>query len=489
MVTNDATILKIKHEVLYRVAKLAYDGEFDEKKDTIPYEMIPGPKAQFRCCIYKEREVIRQRVNLAQGKTPMGTTPDDSRGHKIVYIIPAACEECPITRYTVTNNCQNCMGKACYNSCNFGAITIGMHQAYIDPSKCRECGKCAAACPYNAIADLMRPCRKSCPVDALQVDQETGMAMIDDEKCISCGQCIHSCPFGAIGSVTHIVDIVNAMRSGKKVILMAAPSLEGMFGSEITWTSLREAAKKIGFDDMYELGLGGDLTAAAEAAEWAEAFKEGKKMTTSCCPGFVNMVKKHFPQIADHVSTTVSPMCAVSRMLKAQDPDTVTVFVGPCVAKKSEAMGAGIEGNADYVLTIGELRAMFKAKDVVVEAAANDSQQASVYGKRFGNSGGVTNAVLQSLRELEENDDITVEVCNGAAECKKALLMLKAGRLKADFIEGMACEGGCVGGPSRHDSVIKTKRFRDKLIKEADGRLILENLSNYDLDSFSMHRS
>ena len=215
MVTNDATILKIKHEVLYRVAKLAYEGKLEEEKDKIPYEMIPGPKAQFRCCIYKEREVIRQRVNLAEGKTPTGEKPDYSKGHKIVYVIPSACEECPIARYTVTNNCQNCMGKACYNSCNFGAITIGMNQAYIDPSKCKECGKCAAACPYNAIADLMRPCRKSCPVDALQVDPDTGLAMIDDEKCISCGQCIHSCPFGAIGSITYIVDIINAIREGK----------------------------------------------------------------------------------------------------------------------------------------------------------------------------------------------------------------------------------------------------------------------------------
>ena len=488
MVTNDATILKIKHEVLYRVATLAYNGEFEEKKSLIPYEMIPGPKAQFRCCIYKEREVIRQRVNLAEGKTPMGTTPDVSKGHKIVYVIPAACEECPIARYTVTNNCQNCMGKACYNSCNFGAITIGMHQAYIDPSKCRECGKCAAACPYNAIADLKRPCRKCCPVDALKVDPETGIAMIDDEKCISCGQCIHSCPFGAIGSVTFIVDIINAMRAGKRVVAMVAPSLEGMFGEEITMASLRDAMKKIGFDDMIELGLGGDLTAAAEAKEWAEAYKEGKQMTTSCCPAFVNMVKKHYPKVIDHVSTTVSPMCAVSRMVKAEDPETVTVFVGPCVAKKSEAMDKEIEGNADYVLTIGELRAMLKAKGVKVEAAPNDYQAASVFGKRFGNSGGVTNAVLQSLKEIEENDDITVTVCNGAAECKKALLMLQAGRLKTDFIEGMACVGGCVGGPSKHKSENETRKFRDKLIKEADGRLILENLSSVDLDSFSMHR-
>ena len=488
MVTNDATILKVKHDVLYRVAKLAYDGEFDEKKGQIPYEMIPGPKAQFRCCIYKEREVIRQRINLAEGKTPMGETPAKGKGHKIVYVIPSACEECPIARYTVTNNCQNCMGKACYNSCNFGAITIGMHQAYIDPSKCRECGKCAAACPYNAIADLMRPCRKSCPVNALQVDPETGIAMIDDEKCISCGQCIHSCPFGAIGSITFIVDIVNAIREGKKVIAMVAPALEGQFGADITMASLKNAIKKLGFEDMIEVGLGGDLTAAAEAEEWAEAYKEGKKMTTSCCPAFVNMIRKHYPKVEDNMSTTVSPMCAVSRMVKAKDPDTVTVFIGPCVAKKSEIMDETVQGNADYVLTIGELRAMMKAKGVVVEAAENDYQEASVFGKRFGNSGGVTNAVLQSLRETEENDDITVTVCNGAEECKKALLMLQAGRLKTDFIEGMACIGGCVGGPSKHKSENETRKFRDKLIKEADGRLILENLSNVDLESFSMHR-
>lgn len=488
MVTNDATILKVKHELLYRCAMLAYEGEFDEKKDQIPYEMITGPKAQFRCCIYKEREVLRQRINLVEGKTPTGEIPDYTKGHKIVYVIPSACEECPIARYTVTNNCQNCMGKACYNSCNFGAITIGMHQAYIDPSKCRECGKCAQACPYNAIADLMRPCRKSCPVNALQVDPDTGIAMIDDEKCISCGQCIHSCPFGAIGSITFIIDVINEMRAGKKVYAMIAPAMEGQFGKEITMASLKEAVKKIGFEDMIEVGLGGDLTAAAEAAEWAEAYEQGKKMTTSCCPAFVNMVKKHYPKVLDNVSTTVSPMCAVSRMIKAKDPDAVTVFIGPCVAKKSEAMDESIEGNADYVLTIGELRQMMKAKGVVAEPAENNYQEASVFGKRFGNSGGVTNAVLQSLKELEKNDDITVTVCNGAEECKKALLMLQAGRLKTDFVEGMACVGGCVGGPSRHKSEMETKRFRDQLIKEADGRLILENLSNVDLDSFSMHK-
>ena len=485
MVTNDATTLKLKHEVLYRVAKLTFEGKLETEREKIPYEMIPGPKAQYRCCIYKEREVIRQRVNLVEGRTPLGEEREDKK--KIVFIIPSACEECPISRYTVTNNCQKCMGKACYNSCKFGAITIGMHQAYIDPSKCRECGMCAQACPYNAIADLLRPCRKSCPVDALMVDSETGIAYIDDEKCISCGHCVHSCPFGAIGTATNVVEVASAIRDGKRVVAMFAPALEGHFGPDVTMSSLRKASIDTGFADMVEVGLGGDLTAAAEAEEWAEAYKEGKKMTTSCCPAFVNMIHKHFPDAVEHISTTVSPMCGVSRMLKAKDPETVTVFVGPCVAKKSERV-QGIEGNADYVLTVGEFRALMKAKDVEIQPGENDYQESSVFGKRFGNSGGVTQAVLQSLKEENENDDITVNVCNGAQECKKALMMLSRGRLKEDFIEGMICEGGCVGGPSKHRSETESKRARDKLIKEADGRLILENLSAYDLDSFSMHR-
>ena len=135
MVTNDATILRIKHDVLYEVAKLAWNGELDEEhKAQVPYTIIPGPQAQFRCCIYKEREIIRQRVRLAEGKCP--TSGKDSRN--VVQVIGAACEECPIASYTVTDNCRKCMGKACQNSCNFGAISMGDTRAHIDPNKCKE---------------------------------------------------------------------------------------------------------------------------------------------------------------------------------------------------------------------------------------------------------------------------------------------------------------------------------------------------------------
>lgn len=482
MVTNDATILHIKHQVLYEVAKMTWEGKLEEERDELPYKMIPGPQAQFRCCIYKEREIIKQRIRLAEGQCPVGK---DSVN--VVQVINAACEECPIASYTVTDNCRKCMGKACQNSCNFGAITMGDTRAYIDPGKCRECGKCAQACPYSAIAHLERPCKKVCPVDAITYD-EYGICKIDEKKCIQCGACIHSCPFGAIGTKTFMVDLIRLILAGKKVVAMVAPATEGQFGPDITMASWKTALKKTGFADMVEVGLGGDMTAAAEAEEWAQAYKEGKKMTTSCCPAFVNMIKQHYPTLLENMSTTVSPMCGVSRWLKQQDPETVTVFIGPCIAKKSESLDLNITGNADYVLTYGEIRAMMKAKGVELEPEENSYQESSVFGKRFGNGGGVTSAVVQCFKEMGEDIHPEVMKCSGGAECKKALLLLKAGKLPADFIEGMVCVGGCVGGPSKHKTELEAKKARDTLIGQADTRNVHENLKKVGADQVPMHR-
>lgn len=477
----DENVIKIKHDVLYEVAKLAFADELEEKRDGIAEALIPGPTPQFRCCIYKEREIIRQRVRLAEGKAP-GMNDDGN----IVQVISSACEDCPISSYVVTDNCQNCIGKACINACNFGAIEMGRHRSHIDASKCKECGKCAQACPYHAIAALKRPCKFSCPVDAISYD-ENGISVINEEKCIRCGLCIHKCPFGAIGSKTFIVDVIKAIKSEHPVYALVAPATEGQFGENITMNSWKKAMKAVGFTDLVEVGLGGDMTAAYEAEEWAEAYKNGKKMTTSCCPAFVNMIKKHYPELIDNVSTTISPMCAVSRMLKAKEPDAVTVFIGPCISKKSEVKDHAIEGNADYALTYSEIRAMMRAKDVELEEDDNTYQESSVYGKRFANAGGVTEAVLQSLKESDDEIAATVNKCNGAAECKKALLLMKVGRLPEDFIEGMICEGGCVGGPSAFRPQASFKKNREAIISEADERGIHENLDHYDMDAFSMH--
>ena len=479
----DENVIKVKHEVLYEVAKAAFEGNLEEKRDHLPFEMIKGPKPMFRCCIYKEREVLRQRINLAEGKTLVGNSPNN-----IMQVIESACQDCPISSYTVTENCQNCAGKACINACKFGAIEAGRHRSHIDGAKCKECGKCAQACPYNAIAYLKRPCKNTCPVNAISYD-ENGISVIDDEKCIRCGKCIHSCPFGAIGSKTFIVDVINALKDEKKnVYAMCAPAAEGQFGPNITMTSWKKAMSALGFNGFVEVALGADMTAAYEADEWYEAYEKGEKKVTSCCPGFVNMVERHFPDMTDKISTTVSPMCATSRMIKSKDSEAVTVFIGPCIAKKSEVVDQKIEGNADFVLTYSELRAIMRAKGVGLEAADNSYQEGSVYGKRFANSGGVTAAVFESMKERGIDADCKVCTANGAAECKKALLLMKAGKLPEDFIEGMACEGGCVGGPSSYNDQIATKRFRDDLLQRADDREIRKNIEGYHMETFSMHR-
>lgn len=483
MLEENARLGSIKHEVMYLVAKAAFAGNLDEARDQIPYDMIPGPQARFRCCIYKEREIIRQRVRLAEGLSP-NVNKDDKN---IVQVINSACEGCPITRFTVTDNCQKCMSKKCQEACNFGAISMTKDRAYIDPNKCKECGKCANACPYNAIADLMRPCKRSCPVDAITMD-ENNIVKIDEEKCIHCGSCIKDCPFGAIADRSFMVDVIKMLQSDRPVYACVAPAIEGQFGKDATIGVLAEAVKDLGFKDLYEVALGGDYVADSEAKEWAEAYKEGVKMTTSCCPAFVTMIRKHYPELLKNMSTTVSPMTAIARLIKGMEKDAVVVFIGPCIAKKSEVLEGVTQQSADYALTFEELDALFRAKEIDLSKYSATKQQASIYGKRFSQSGGVTSAVLEALKELDECQDIKVNQCNGAAECKKALLLLKMGRLPEDFIEGMACEGGCMNGPGVVKRGPLLKKDRETLLAGADKRDIQQALEPYQQYEVPMHR-
>lgn len=487
MITNDSNILRFRHGIYEELCRIAWEKDIDDDDiNKLIYKMIPGPKPDFRCCIYKEREIMRQRIRLIQDMD-VNDKPADGN---IVQVIDAACDECPISSYSVTDNCRFCLGRPCKENCKFGAITEGEFRMHIDCGKCKECGMCAKACPFQAIVHLERPCKRSCPVDAISYD-EYGYCRIDNEKCIRCGHCIHSCPFGAISSKTNLIQVIKEIKAGKEVYAMCAPATEGQFGEKINMNSIRQALKKIGFTDMIDVGLGGDLTAAFEALEWSEAKSENKKLTTSCCPAFINMIKKHFPDIYEqNVSNTVSPMCAVSRLLKTMHKDCITVFIGPCIAKKSEASEMNIDGNADYVLTYGELSALLRSKGIKFEESVEYTQEASIYGKRFANAGGVAEAVLECMKERNEDvSNIKYERATGGLECKKALLLLKSGKLNADFIEGMICEGGCVGGPSRHLTEQEVFKAREKLLSEADNRKVIENINNYPIDKFSMSKS
>ena len=480
---------QIKYEVLRTVSKYAFDGTLPEHIENIPFEIIPGTTPRFRCCVYKEREIIRQRVRLALNRNPL---PDHNVEHRamddnVIQVIPAACEGCPINRFQVTENCQKCMSKACMRACAFGAISITGRGAYIDQSKCRECGKCAAACPYHAIADLMRPCKRSCQVNAISMD-ESKLAVIDKEKCVNCGACTNACPFGAISDRSDLYNIIRRIRRGEKVIGIPAPSVEGQFGPDVTVGKLKTALKKLGFADAVEVALGGDAVAFNEAKELIEAKEAGNKMTTSCCPAFVNLIRKHYPELVPLMSNTVSPMVATVRYIKQKEPDAYVVFIGPCMAKKGEALNKEIEGNADSVLTFEELAAMFDSQGINPSECEDSDADATSYGRRFSSTGGVAASVVKSAKELGFEEPIKAKVCNGINECKIGLAMLKVGKLPEDILEGMICENGCIGGPAAVASITQLKAARLAKIKDKDDDNISANLNEHGYETIAMNR-
>lgn len=480
---NITDIVQIKHEVLRLTARHAFAGDLYTDYEKIPYEMIEGIKPQFRCCVYREREIVRQRVRMAMGKLPIDVLYTDADSAQVVHVIPAACEGCPITKITVTQNCQNCLAKKCAKACPFGAITNTPNGAVIDQSKCRKCGKCVAACPYNAIVEIERPCIKSCPVKAINMDKND-IATIDPGKCVNCGACVAGCPFGAISDVSMMVSVIDALREKKEVVAMIAPSIEGQFGAA-TLPQIKQAIRKLGFDDVYEVALGADMVAYSEAAELSERRAAGEPMTSSCCPAFVNLVHKHFPALEKYVSTTVSPMVAVERYIRSIRPNVVTVFIGPCIAKKNEVMGSYVD-EIDYALTFEELYAMLCAQGIEVEATEEAAEDATRYGKGFAVSGGVTGAVTEVLRERGEDTALRVQKCNGADECRKALMLLKAGKLPVDFLEGMFCVGGCMGGPATLEEIQKSKKVFETRLGGAEN--VTENVESKGLHKANIHR-
>lgn len=437
--TSDARYLKQK--VLKKVAELAFAGKLEQKKDKIPYEIIPGMTPHFRCCVYKEREIIRERVILASGG------PKDAQENQLVSVIQSACEGCPINRFRVTENCQKCMAKHCIAACPFGAISITGAGAYIDQSKCKECGRCAAACPYSAITDTIRPCKRSCPADAITMD-ENKLCVIKEDKCIGCGACVAACPFGALSDTSKMVDVIEAIKSGEELWAVFAPSIEGQFGPQITIPMIKDALLRAGFAHVQEVAVGADAVARHEAEELLENKKLGRKMTTSCCPAFVNLIEKHYPTLAPLISHTVSPMQAIGRYIKSQDRDAKVVFLGPCIAKKGEA--ARYPEDVDYVLTFEEIAALLGAKDIEFDKTITGDSDASVYGRGFMAGGGVGKAVVTAYNDLPGSEELPVSCasCAGGAECKKALTLLKAGKMMEDILEGMACPSGCVSGPA-----------------------------------------
>ncbi len=459
----ETRVQELKDSVLTAVARLAWEDRLDNGDIlNIPEEIIPGPEAQMRCCIYKERAIVGSRVKLAMG--------GDRANPSVVEVMPIACDECPVTEISVGPSCRGCIAHRCVEVCPKGAISIVDHRSVIDHSKCILCGKCIAACPYGAIVKNMRPCEKNCPVKAISMGADR-KASIDPEKCINCGECVVQCPFGAIMDKSYITDAIQMLKGAEKwgyhVYAGLAPSFVGQF--EGTVGQMVTALKQMGFYSVAEVALGADMTAEAEALE----FEEKGTLTSSCCPAFVRFVEQHMPEQAHLVSHTPSPMVMLGLHIKERDPKAKVIFIGPCVAKKYECQLGKTQGAIDLALTFEELYAMLTAKGIELpqmEEAPLD--EASGFGRGFAAGGGVAGAVAQALKERGSQVEAKCLACSGIEECKLALLKLSKGLLPENFIEGMACQGGCVQGPAVLIRSQKNKTELGKHIKEAGGRTI-----------------
>ena len=468
----DTKIQHLNYKVLREVARLAWEDKLLENVMSIPEKIAPGREATMRCCVYKERAILGERVKIAMG--------GDRSNPNIIEVIEIACDECPVGGYEVTNACRGCLAHRCEDVCRFGAITFDSnHVAHIDKSKCKECGACAKVCPYTAIVGRKRPCQNACKVKAISMNEDKA-AKIDNSKCIQCGACVYQCPFGAILDKSYILDVINILKNstatgtqGGKAYAIVAPSISSQF-SYAKLGQVVTGLKKLGFHDVIEAALGADMVAMSEAKE----LSEKGLLTSSCCPAFVQYVKSAFPNLVEHISHNMSPMAVLAKYIKDNTPDAKVVFIGPCTAKKAEAQLDSVKPYVDSVLTFEELQALFDSRDfdlASMEEGVLDN--ASYFGRIFARSGGLTDAAAQALKEQNIDFEIKPVVCDGIEACKLALLKLSKGALDGNFIEGMACVGGCINGAGCLTHGEKNKAEVDKYGREALEKTITDAVS------------
>ena len=471
----DTKVQHLKYKVLREVARVAWQDQLLEKMPDIPKIIVPTDTATMRCCVYKERAIVTERIKLALG--------GDKSNPNVIEVIDIACDECPVDGYSVTEDCRGCIAHRCEDVCKRGAITFDEHQkAHIDKSKCVECGQCAKVCPYSAITNRKRPCQNACKVHAISMD-ENKAALIDNNKCIACGACVYQCPFGAIMDKSFIIDIIDLLKKSEnntkyKVYAVVAPAIASQFTYETQGQALA-GLRELGFYHVVEAALGADMVAYEECKELAEKGF----LTSSCCPAFVDYIEKQFPQLKEHISHNLSPAATIARYIKKTDPTSKIVFIGPCTAKKMEFQKEQVRPYIDSVMTFEELQALYDSRDIDITKLGEDVlNNASYYGRIFARSGGLTDAVRQGLKERNLEDfDYKPIACDGIEACRMALLRASKNALPNNFIEGMACVGGCIGGAGCLTHGEKNKNDVDKygmlaLEKDISSAISLMNL-------------
>lgn len=466
----DTKVQHLKYKVLREVARQAWNDTLLQNVMDIPQIIVPGKIPTMRCCVYKERAILGERVKLA-----MGGNKDNPN---VIEVIDIACDECPAAGYEVSDSCRGCLAHRCEDVCKRGAISFDHnHVAHIDKSKCVECGQCAKVCPYSAIVNRKRPCQIACKVKAISINEDKA-ATIDKNKCIQCGACVYQCPFGAISDKSYLLNVIDLIKKSNnnseyKIYAVVAPSISSQFayaklGQVIT------GLKELGFHTVIEVALGADMVAEAESKE----LSEKGFLTSSCCPAFVRYIKSEFPDLLPYVSHNLSPMAILAKYIKTHDEKSKVIFIGPCTAKKAEAQLESVKPYVDAVITFEELQALFDSKDIDITTLGEDIlNNASYFGRIFARSGGLSDAVAEGLKEQNIDFDLKPVSCDGIEECRMALLRKSKNVLDANFIEGMACIGGCIGGAGCLTHGEKNKAEVDKYGKEALEKTILDAVS------------
>lgn len=464
----ETTVQYLKHRVLTEIIRHSVSGDLKKEIVDLPKEIIPGPKAEMRCCIYKERAIISERIKLALG--------GEKNNPNILEVIEPACEECPFGGIQITSSCRGCLAHRCLEACPRKAISIDekTHQAIINKELCINCGLCQKACQFNAIANFRRPCEASCKVGAI-TKREDGLCEIIEEKCTRCGACSLACPYGAIMDKSYVTDCIKLIQKHSgHVYFVVAPSIATQY-QNIKVGQIVNAIKKLGVKAVFEAALGADMVAYNEARDLE---KEGV-CTSSCCSAFVKYIKSAFPELEDKISRNLSPMATMCKYIKKEDKDAVCIFVGPCIAKKMETKNKESTPYVDCVITFEELDAFFDAYNFDLSSMKEDKfENASFFGRVFGRSGGLSIAVKKALEEKGSTFELKEQFVSGLDQCKSALTQLKNKTNTFNFLEGMACSGGCIFGPSSLSHKIRDTMTMDNYAKSSDKKGIKDSLKD-----------
>ena len=474
----ETRIQEIRHWIFREVARMAYHTEWpiDKRIEELPYKIIPGEVGNFRNDVFLERAIVGERLRLAMGLPCRGAgehaplsdnieaadKPETYYTPPLINVIKFACNACTEKRVFVTDGCQGCLAHPCEEVCPKDAVKLNRTngRARINDEKCIRCGKCADVCAYHAIIIQERPCAAACGVDAIHTD-ENGKADIDYDKCVSCGMCLVNCPFGAISDKSQIFQVIRAIQAGEKVYAAVAPAFVGQFGPKVTPGKLRAAMKALGFTDVFEVAIGADLCATQEAIDFVNEVPDKIPfMGTSCCPAWSVMAKKMFPEYANCISMALTPMTLTARLIKNRNKDAKVVFIGPCAAKKLEAMRKDIRSDVDFVLTFEEMAGIFDAKHVDIENIEEDPEgvnDASTDGRNFAVAGGVAKSVVDVIHQRFPDKEIKVVNAEGLRECRKMMTMAKTGKYNGYLLEGMACPSGCVAGAGTMQPIKKSQ--------------------------------